>query len=994
MRIFKLTGLAVLFAALVVPFGGALAQQEDVEEIVVTGSRLKANPNLAAAVPVMSVTGSQGMERGNVRVEEFINVLPQVMAGQASEVSNGATGTATLNLRGLGTNRTLVLMDGRRLPYGASSVSAPNLDIIPLALVERIDILTGGASAVYGSDAVGGVANFILKSDFEGVELGVQYGAAYSANDRNFWTGVLEAGDQPVPGSVWDGQEVLIYSILGGNLDDGRGNVTVFASYEDRNEINQANRMVSGCALGQNSGPQSFGGFGCIGSSNYRAFAGGTSNPLPPIGTHFQLDDGTMIPFAGGPSQTYNFGPLNYFQRPGERWSIYAKGTYEIFDNLQAFLDISYTDNVSDAQIAETASFGSNYSINCDNPFLQGNPGVPFTDIFGCDAAAIAAGTISNGNRMSHRNVEGGPRNSRNENTALRFAAGLSGSFAEDVWSWDAFVQLSETRDQGISTNDFVVANLQQALFAVDDGTGNVVCTVQTGGCVPYNIFQRTPAGESLVTREMTDWLHGIGIVNGETSQTNYGATIQGDLGNYGIQVPTAEYGVSALFGYEYRKDYLRSRPDEISQIPGGGFTGVGGATLAVEGESEVNELFTEIEVPLVAGMTAIEELTFRGQFRTSMYDTKGNQTTNSYDVDAYGVSLAWAPIQQLRLRTQFQRSVRAPNVIEMYTGQNTDLPDLEPAGVNSLGVQLFDPCVSTAPLRTLEECQRTGMTAAQYGSGLVDDVISGQTQSITGGNPFLLPEEADTVTFGFVWTPTFVQGLTLSVDYFDITIEDAIEPGVEAQIILDTCLDTGDPTFCDLIIRSPSGSLASGFGPEFGFINTNLNIGEIATEGFDIQAAYSFDSGSHGHNFDYAATVIDQLDTIPFPGASPEKCAGKFSTQCKPPSPEYRHRLIYTWQTPWDIDVTATWRHFGSVDHQNPNETLETGLDSKDYIDLSAEWLLMDDSISIRVSMLNIFEEESPVATFAGTGVGNGNTYPTMYDTSSYYYAGFRLNY
>ena len=970
--------------------------QELLEEIVTTGSRLKANPNLAAAVPVLSVTGAEGMTRGNVRVEDFINVLPQVMAGQASEVSNDATGTATLNLRGLGRDRTLVLMDGRRLPYGSSQIAAPNLDIIPMQLVERVDILTGGASAVYGSDAVAGVANFVLKSDFEGVEIGIQQGNAYSANDRNFWTNVLEAGSQPVPSSSWDGQETTFYTIMGGNLDGGRGNVTVYAAYEDREEIRQADRMVSACALGQDSGAESFGGFGCVGSSNFRVFNNAVSDPglLPPIGSHFQLEDGTIIPFTGGPSQTYNFGPNNYFQRPSERWMIYGKGTVDITDSLAAFMDISYTNNVSDAQIAPTASFGSNYSINCDNPFIQSNLGVPLTEVFGCDAAAIAAGTISTNNRMSHRNVEGGPRNSRLENTALRMAAGLQGAFADDVWGWDAFVQVSETRDQAVSTNDFVVANLQQALFAVDDGNGNVVCVDQTGGCVPYNIFQRGPGGESLVTQDMLDFIHGVGIVNGETSQFGYGATIQADLGEYGIKIPMADYGISVLFGYEYRKDFLESLPDEISQVPGGGFTGVGGATLAVEGESEVNELFTEIEVPIISGWTGIEELTLRGQFRTSSYDTKGNQTTNSFDVDAYGLSLAYAPIDTLRFRAQFQRSVRAPNVIELYEGTNTGLPDLEPAGVNALGVQLFDPCVSTAPLRSLEECQRTGMTAAQYGSGLVTDVISGQTQSITGGNPFLDPETADTTTFGFVWTPAFLDGLTVSVDYFDITVDDAIEEGVEAQIILDTCLDTGNPTFCDLIIRSPSGSLASGFGPEFGFVNTNLNIGAIETEGFDVQVGYSFDTARHGHNFDYAATILDQLDTIPFPGADAEECAGKFSTGCKPPSPEYRHRLLYTWQTPWSIDVTATWRHFGSVDHQNPNEALETSLDSKDYIDLSAQWFLMDDQLMIHISMLNIFEEEIPVATFAGTGVGNGNTYPTMYDTSSYYIAGLRLNF
>ena len=996
MRTFKLTGLAFLAGALIAPIGASAQEAEDevLEEIITTGSRLKGNPNLAAAVPVLSVTGSEGMERGNVRIEDFVNVLPQVMAGQASEVSNGASGTATLNLRGLGRDRTLVLMDGRRLPYGASSIAAPNLDIIPMQLVERVDILTGGASAVYGSDAVGGVANFILKSDFEGLEVGIQQGNAYSANDRNFWTNVLEAGGQPVPSSSWDGKETLIYSIIGGNLEGGRGNVTVFASYEDREEISQANRTVSGCALGQSGGALSYGGFGCVGSSNYRAMAGGTTNPLPPIGTHFQQEDGTITAFAGGPAETYNFGPNNFFQRPSERYSIYGKGHVDISDNVTAFMDITYMNNFSDAQIAPTASFGSNYMINCDNPFIQNNPGVPLTEVFGCDAAAIAAGTISTGNRMSHRNVEGGPRNSRNENTALRIGAGLRGSFADDVWSWDAFIQSSETRDQGVSTNDFVVANLQQALFAVDDGNGNVVCQDPTGGCVPYNIFQRGPAGESLVTPEMLTYLHGVGLVNGETSQTGYGATIQADLGDYGWKIPSADYGVSVLFGYEYRKDNLESLPDEISQIPGGGFTGVGGATLAVAGQSEVDELFTEIEVPILSGMTGFQELTLRGQYRTSSYDTAGNNTTNSFDVDAYGMSLAWAPIDSLRFRAQFQRSVRAPNVIDLYTGQNTGLPDLEPAGVNANGLQLFDPCVSTAPIATLAACQNTGMTVAQYGSGLVSDVISGQTQSITGGNPFLEAETADTVTFGFVWTPSFVEGLSVSVDYFDITVDDAIEAGVEAQIILDTCLDTGNPTFCDLIIRSPSGSLASGFGPQFGFVNTNLNIGSLETEGIDLQVGYAFDTGRHGHNIDYAATMLDQLDTIPFPGADAEECAGKFSTGCKPPSPEYRHRMLYTWQTPWSIDVNATWRHFGSVKHQNPAEALETGLDSKDYIDLSASWFLMDDSLVINVSMLNVFEEESPVATFAGTGVGNGNTYPTMYDSSSYYYAGLRFNF
>jgi len=543
MRTFKLTGLAFLASALVAPLG-ANAQTENaledevLEEIITTGSRIKANPNLAAAVPVLSVAGSEGLNWGNLRVEDFVNTLPQVMAGQASEMANGSSGTATLNLRGLGRNRTLVLMAGRRLPYGPSAISAANLDIIPLQLVERVDILTGGASAVYGSDAIGGVANFILKRDFQGVEIGIQRGNSYSSNDDTFWNQVLAAGNQPVPGSSWDGEEDMIYTILGGNVADGRGNVTLFASYEDRAEIVQANRSISGCALGQAGGPLSFGGFGCIGSSNFRAFNGGGNNPLPTIGTHFQQEDGTMIPFVSSAATTYNFGPSNYFQRPSERWTVYGKGHYAVSDNIEAFMDLSYTNNVSDAQIAPTASFGGNYSINCDNPFLQNNPGTPLTDVYGCTAADVAAGTIKNGMGASHRNVEGGPRNSRLENTALRIVAGVRGSFADDVWNWDAFIQNSETRDQGESTNDFVVPNLQQAFLVTTDANGNAVCTDPSRGCAPYNVFQRGPGGESLVSPEAIAFIHGIGLTQGSTSQYIYGGTIQADLSNYGWQLP------------------------------------------------------------------------------------------------------------------------------------------------------------------------------------------------------------------------------------------------------------------------------------------------------------------------------------------------------------------------------------------------------------------------------------------------------------------------
>ena len=558
------------------------------EEVIVTGSRLTGNPNLASSTPVLSIKGEEADIRGNVRIEDFVNIMPQVFAAQAGEVSNGASGTAQLNLRGLGAQRTLVLIDGKRLPYGSSQSIPANLYIVPTQLLERVDILTGGASAVYGSDAVAGVVNFILKRDFEGVEFGYQWGKQYNKNSDSFWQGVLEAGSQPVPGSSWDGRENNFHMILGMNSGDGRGNVTVFASYEDRKGVVQSDRIFSRCALGQDDGPESFGGYGCVGSSNYRRFFG-------PGGSAFQFEDGTVENFSGGPSQTYNFGVRNFFQRPSERYQIYTKSFYEFAYGHEVFLDVSYVNNFSDAQIAETASFGSSsYAINCNNPYIQTSPVNLATDIFGCSDQDIADGTIMANLGASHRNVEGGPRNSRNENTAMRIIAGLRGSFADDVWGYEAFVQVSETRDQSESTNDFVVANLNQAFLAVLDDDGIPVCldpAARAAGCVPYNPFQRIDGGTA-ITDEQIAWLHGIGLVNGSTQQVVYGGTVQADLGEYGWQIPWADYGIRFLAGLEYRKDDLSARPDEISQIPGGGFTGVGGPTLPVDGFVKVSEIF------------------------------------------------------------------------------------------------------------------------------------------------------------------------------------------------------------------------------------------------------------------------------------------------------------------------------------------------------------------------------------------------------------------
>ena len=954
------------------------------ETVVITGSRLNTNPNLLAVQPVLSIGADEVDTRGAVRIEELTNILPQVFAGQTSEVSNGATGTANLNLRGLGAVRTLTLIDGKRLPLGASNSVAVNTDLIPTQLVERVDILTGGASAVYGSDAVAGVANFVLKRDFEGLEFDVQGGFAQNGNGVSFADSVLAAGGQPIPGGSVDGEELFVSGVFGANTPDGRGNVTLFGSYEIRNEISQADRSISACALGQDDGPESFEGVGCVGSANFRLFGG-------PGGFSFQELDGNIIPFAGGPSQTFNFGPFNFFQRPSERFQIYSKAHYDITDSLEAYLDVGFTNNSTDAQIAPTASFGIGaFSINCDNPLIQGNDGIAFTEIFGCSAADIAAGTVVDGITASHRNVEGGPRNSSIDNTAWRFVSGLRGDI-NDVVDYEIFGQFSRTANETITSNDFVVANVQQAFLATTDADGNVVCVDQSGGCVPFNLFQRNADGSSLITQDQLDFIQGTGITTGQTQQIVLGANIQSDLGEFGIKSPWTDAGVGLLVGYEFREDSLESIPDEISQIEGGGFTGVGGATLAVSGQLDVHEVFTEVQLPLVTDQPFIRELVVSGEYRFSSYEVGNGETSNDFDTNTFGVEVAYAPVEDIRLRGQFQRAVRAPNVVELFTGQNSGLPNLVAAGTNANGVQLFDPCASDAPIATLEQCANTGVTAAQFGTIL--DVISGQTQSITGGNPDLDPEESDTFTVGAVITPSLVPGLIVSVDYFDISIDDAIVGGIDPQTALDECLATGDAAFCDLITRSAAGSLAAG-GFGIGFLQTNINLAEISTAGVDLQIRYGFDSADFGFggwgdfSLDYAGTFLTEFDIVNFPGADVDDCAGFFQGPCGL-TPDYRHRLLATWNTPWNVSVTNTWRYFGGVTNQPaPDDPIDGSIGTEQYWDISANWAFSD-NLDIRAGVLNLLSNQAPIITSAGPALGNGNTFPGTFDTGRFVFLG-----
>ena len=1005
--------------------GFAFAQDDEateIEEIVVTGSRLTKS-NVTSSVPLVQIGAEEINSRGVARVEDVVNILPNVFVSQTAEVANGANGTSTLNLRGLGSTRTLVLIDGKRLPFGSPFSSSANVDMVPARMVERVDIVTSGASAVYGSDAVAGVVNFITKRDFEGFEFDYQYSTNYNENSNGYMQNLLADADFFDPGATTAGEASLMSVLMGVNSEDGRGNITLFGTYEDMESMIGKDRDTGACTLFGSSNPF------CGGSSNFRRFNGTVNNGV--AGTVFQELDGTIVPIDFSRSDVfYNYGAVNHYQRPVERWNLGASGHYEITESVEAYFDTTYMNNKTAAQIAESASFNRPFQTNCSNPLLAGGAGPSGTgitlgsitgahgsidEVDGSNVFTPAAVLRDDDNNVlnfvscdefvaagldrdvqfinSHRNVEGGPRVSTYENSTWRAIFGLRGDINDD-FAFDIFAQYAATEGTRISQNDLNFNRVQQSLYVT--GTfDNPVCRDTSGGCVPWNIFTRNADGSTAVTDEAAAFIAGVGIVTGDTEQTVFGGTIEGDLTNFGIKSPMADAGMTGLVGFEYREDFLGRLTDDISKVSGGrGLTGTGGATLPIAGQIEVEEVFMEMSMPLITGQPMIQELGLTAGYRYSDYTTTGNGVSNTFDADTYFAGLSWAPNDDIRFRLNQSVAIRAPNVFDLYVGINTGLVELAPVGDIGDG----DQCAGADPVATQAQCANTGLSAAQYGT--VDPSAAGQFNLITGGNPNLVAERGETTTFGVVITPSMIENLSIAIDYFDIEVTDAIGT-VPAQTSYDRCLTTGDPAFCQNIIRDTAGTLhllneAPGGGLA-GISTQNVNVSNDVTEGVDVNITYSYDMSDMGSlNFDYAATFLDTKYRIAIPGDDKVECQDAYAGPCGLPAPEYNHRFLATWVTPYDLTVSATWRHIGETTLYgltDPQGYLEDKMEERNYLDLAATYDYSE-NVQVRVGANNLLGDDAPVTTAAGTGTGNNNTYPGLFDVSTYLFAGVTVKF
>lgn len=935
--------LGMSAAAAVPQFANAQDDQLLVEEVVVTGSRIQ-KANLVSSSPVTQVDAEDFKFQGTVRVEDLMKNLPQVYSNQNSSTSNGATGTATLNLRNLGDERTLVLVNGRRLPAGSPLQGGIGADInqIPASLIQRVEVLTGGASATYGSDAVAGVVNFIMVDDFEGVQFDYQFSQYQHDNDDSRLQDIVSGRGFPVPdGSKTDGDMQSWSLIMGGNFDNGRGNATAYATYREIDPVLQSARDYSACALNNT-------GDGCFGSGTSAA---GTFIPGDGSQGVYKVSGNQLVT----PSEQYNYGPLNYYQRPDERYTAGAFARYQINEHVETYTELMFMDNQTNAQIAPSGSFFLTVPVACSNPLLSDQQVGAICGDYGLGP------TDTQDVLVGRRNVEGGPRNQDLRHTSFRGVLGFRGDINE-TWRYDLSGLYSEVSMENTYNNDLSNTKILNALNAVvDPESGDIVCASVLDetdtSCIPWNIWT-----EGGVTPEASAYLTLPLFARGVTTQKVFNGFIAGSLGDYGVKLPSANNGVEIVLGAEYRKEELDFNPDEGFRLGLG--AGQGGATKAVQGGYDVTEFFLEASIPLVEGAAFAEEVTLDLGYRYSDYST-------DITTDTYGVRAGWAVNQDVKVRASYQRAVRAANIRELFLPQGLNLFDMD-----------VDPCGGATPERSLEDCARTGVTAAQYGNIL--NSFAGQYNFLQGGVSDLVPEESDTYSVGFIWSPEFIDGLVLSVDYYTIEIKQGIAQ-LGPEFILNQCLD-GNDLLCNNVKRGRLGDLwiGSDVNASGQIIDLLDNLASEEVKGWDIIADYDLSIGDMGTLvFNNTMSIIDTWDQQAVSGAPIVDCKGNWGGECGYPTPDFRNNLRATWMTPWDVTVSGYWRHISKVTDLNGN------LDqpSINYFDLAGSWDVMEGT-SIRLGVNNVFDKQPPIAgNAAGPSInGNGNVFPGMYDALGRY--------
>ncbi|MEZ5893217.1 MAG: TonB-dependent receptor [Parvularculaceae bacterium] len=942
LRSTMLTGVA---AAVAMP---VLAQEGDDDTIVVTGSRI-AREDLSAPSPLTTVDAATLAITATVNTEDYLNDLPQFIPSFDSTSNNPGDGTARLSLRGLGSNRTLILLDGKRMvAEGISQVV--DINNIPAALVERIEVVTGGASAVYGSDAVAGVVNYILKDDFEGVELN----GSYRLTDKN------------------DAQTLNLSAVIGGNFADGRGNAVVAMSYTDRKDLFQGDRAFSSDTLTDNGDS-----FGSSGSSNipgtrFRAGAAGGSNfdwtpligqALPDVCDDNSCsgvlvnDSGSLEEFKFGTptdptTNLYNFAPTNYLQLPQERFNFSAFSTYEINDHLEAYARGVFSHVLVDSQLAPTPA-GITFTVEDNNPFLFGSPNTQgaadlATLLVGC-AKCFQADSNGDGNdeyvfRTARRYQELGTRNSLRSTNTFLLGGGFRGDLTENL-HWDVYGQYGRSEVTQTQTGNISVSAIQAA---VREGRAN--------------IFD----GPNSLQSDIGDEITRTGAIQSVTETTQVLATVSGETGlQFGNAAP-----VAFAAGVEYREEASLQQPDSVLGPDVAGFN----QSVLVQGRYDAYEVFGEVDIPLIADVQFIQNFGINGAYRYSDYSTVGG-------VSSFAVGGDWQVDSNVRFRAQFQRAVRAPNIGELFIAPANGFPGVA------------DPCdarfgnwgvLSAEQQATVTAaCIADGVDAMNVGTGLNGN---GQIESVFAGfGTDFEAEKADTLTIGAVFTPEFIPGFTATVDYYKIQIDNAIG-APSSQALVEDCILFGIAEACAFTDRDAGGELVSfGMGAS-GPILVQNQVG-LTVKGIDVGLAYRFDlpneMGSFAWRFDGTHTMKNETQLSP--GSAPLDCAGYYGGACGEPTPEWKFSTFGTWST-GGLSATLRYSWISGMtdgfairyDNYLPNVFVgEIG--SYGTFDLNLTYDV-NETVTLSAGMENVLDKDPPV--LGSCCNEQANTWPATYET------------
>jgi iron complex outermembrane receptor protein len=945
--------------------------EEPVVEVVVTGTHL-GSANTASPSPVVVLDSEELLHLGTPRAEDLLNSLPQVNSGLTLG-ANGAsvaplTGTATADLRGIGAFRTLVLINGRRTAPGDPINPSADLNTVPSALVKRVEVLTGGASAIYGSDAVSGVVNFILDTNFTGFKLDAEGAINRASNDhRDLQAIELASGVLPPTGTVYDGGSQDVSAVFGKDLLGGRAHLTAYAGYRRTHEVAGSRRDISDCTLTETGTS-----FQCLldGTTAAGQFVpnGGASLTLDTVNGH------AFRPLVA-PADLFNPAPYQDLQRPDTRYNAGVFANYKFNDAANLYTEAQFMDDrttvrYEPAGTTPTSASLNVFGVNCDNPLLSAS------QVNDLCAGLVLPATAQVG--IGRRNVEGGQRSDEFHHRSYRIVLGLKGAIS-DPWSYDTSLVYGRVNARETLSNDFSLSHVTNALDVVNVNGVPTCQSVVDGSdpaCVPYNIFAVggvTPAALKYITEG--------GMQSGYAERTIGTGLVTGDLTRYGIVSPLAHTGFGIAVGAEYRVESVHYNPDTAYST---GDLLVTGAAHPTAGTFRVAEVFTEFKMPLIEEKPFAKQLTLNASDRYAHYSPQGN-------VNAFGLGLEWAPIDPVRLRGSVNRAVRAPNAYELFTSQ-------------ILGqITITDPCAGPTPSATPAQCALTGVSPAQYGNIAPQSAVN----VLTGGNPHLRPETADTVTAGIVLTP--LSNILFSADYWRIKVKQFIG-NVPGTFSINTCLNTADPFYCSLIQRDANGSLSTGNGTSAGrIVSTRFNTGSYGTSGVDFEARYVWSlqsiaprAGSLAFGFTGSYAIDNPINVTP--GTSQIDCTDLYGPNCSgagptSPVPRWRHRLRMTWETHAGFEVSLNWRHIGSMKSEftspqfSPNSNVfpvDAHISAYDYLDL--DWNIdVTEHLNIRLGINNLTDRKPPIIGFAANPLlVNGNLAAGVYDPlGRYLFAG-----